>query len=102
MRATLNGSFYTVVAEVDDVRGLASKWPCHGLNLDAEYTFEFSAGNGDIVDLSATEDGRAIGTEDSDGEALRVLSEDAGRFGAEQLGLESVLAIRYDVHMPRP
>ena len=100
MRASLNGSFYTVVAEIDDVQEFAKSWPCHGLNLDAEYTFEFSAKNGDIVDLSATEDGKPFDTSDS-GAALSALSEDAGRYGAETLGLEDVLAIRFPASAPR-
>lgn len=99
MRASLSGSYYTVVAGTDDIRGLAEQWPCHGLNLDAEYAFEFSAKNGDLVDVTATEDGKPFDADD-DGGALAALCDDAGRFGAEHLALDDVLAIRYPTRAP--
>ena len=41
MEAILKGSFYSVTAEVEDVRDLASKWPCSNLDTDAAYRTPF-------------------------------------------------------------
>jgi len=100
MKAELAGSCYTVTAEPEDVASFTATWPCSGLDPDCSYRFEFSASNGDLVDVTASRDGKPVDHED--GSALVALSEDAGRFGAEQLGLEDVLAIRWpDVPAPR-
>lgn len=104
MIATLEGSIYTVTATNRDVCDFAATWPCHGLDTDCEYVFQFSASTGDIVDVNAIRDsGQLEATaENEDGEALKALSEEAGRYGAEQLGLQDVLSIRYgDVPAPR-
>ena len=95
MRAEQLHSSYTVVVDVEDVRAFAASWPCSGLDTDASYGFTFSSGNGDLVDTEMTVDGRTTDTSGSDGPALAALSEDAGLFGARELGLEDVLAIRY-------
>lgn len=96
MIATLGNSTYSVVATVDDVRAFAASWPCSGLDLDCGFLFEFSASNGDLVDLEVVRDGKAVPHEEGDdGAALAAMSEDACRFGAEELGLKDVLAIHF-------
>lgn len=96
MHAELNGSTYTVTATSKDVCDFAAAWPCHGLDTDSEYVFEFSSANGDLVDLNALRAGRLESLKDGeDGAALAALSEDACRAGAEQLGLNEIIAVHF-------
>ncbi|NTF17767.1 hypothetical protein G6L37_05090 [Agrobacterium rubi] len=97
MISELFGSVYTVTVTSADVNTFAASFPCHGLDLDAEYVFEFDVRNGDLVAMSALRDGVKLDDvgEDEDGEGLRVLTEDAGLTGAEHLGLRDVLLIRF-------
>lgn len=96
MQADRIGAEYSVSVDKDDVVAFMRSWPCSGLDADASYRFVFSASNGDLVDLTVTRgDGHVDTTESEDGPALLALSEDAGRFGAEELGLEEVIAIRF-------
>lgn len=95
MNAVQHQGSYTVVVDVEDVRAFAATWPSSGLDTDATYEFTFSGANGDLVDVSMARDGRTLDTADVDGPALAALSEDAGLFGARELGLDDVLAIRY-------
>lgn len=93
MKTELAGSYYIVTAEPEDIAAFMASWPCSGLDPDCSYRFEFSASNGDLVDLQAYREGNPV--EHEDGEALAALSEDAGRFGANRLGLDKVMAIRW-------
>lgn len=96
MEATLNGTVYTVLVSNAEVCDFASQWPGHHFDTDAEYIFEFEVRNSDLVDLNAVRDGVAVPTEeDEDGPEFVAMSEDAGKFGAETLNLEDVIAIRY-------
>lgn len=101
MKAELRNSTYTVTVSPEEVHAFASTWPCSGLNTDLGFVFEFSASNGDLVDLNEIRDGRAFPHDDEgDGPALVALSDDACRFGAETLELEDVIAIRYPGQRP--
>ncbi len=97
MISTLSGVNYSVLVSNLEVIDFAASWPCHGLDLDAEYLFDFDSRNGDLVDVTVLRDGmRPDKTrDDEDGEALRALSEDAGLTGAEELGLRDILLIRF-------
>lgn len=97
MISTLEGSCFSVTVTNAEVNSFAATWPCHNLDLDSEYVFQFDARNGDLIDLSALRDGVALDdvAEHEDGDALRVLSDDACLTGAEELGLRDVLAIRF-------
>jgi hypothetical protein len=97
MDCTLNGTTYEVLVTNAELITFAQSFPCHGLDLDSEYVFQFDSKNGDLVDLSVLRDGvrpESV-SEEEDGEGLRCLSEDAGLAGAEQLGLQDVIAIRF-------
>jgi hypothetical protein len=82
----------------------ARRWPCHNFDLDAEYVFEFDANNGDLVDVDKYIDGKyTVPEETEDGPEFVALSEDACEFGARELGLSSVLEIRFgEKSGPRP
>jgi hypothetical protein len=97
MICTLNGSCYTVTVTNAEVNAFARTYPCHGLDLDADYVFQFDARNGDLLEVSALRDGERLEdvTEEEDGGALSALSEDATLTGAEELGLRDVLGIRF-------
>jgi hypothetical protein len=97
MISTLQGVTYSVLVTNEEVIKFASSWPCHGLDLDAEYLFDFDARNGDIADITVLRSGLRPDTVqgDEDGEALRVLSEDAALTGAEELELRDVIFIRF-------
>jgi len=96
MQATAHGtSSYTVVVDGEDIGGFMATWPGSNLRADATLTFTFDSGNGDLVDMDMAVDGRVTSTHDVDGPALAALSEEAGRFGALQLGLADVVAIRH-------
>lgn len=97
MISTLEGSTYSVLVTNGKLNEFAATFPCHGLDLDSEYLFQFDSRNGDLVDVTVLRDGERPDdvSEQEDGAALRVLSEDAGLTGAEQLGLRDVIAIRY-------
>ncbi len=97
MISTLEGSTYSVLVTNRKLNEFAAAFPCNGLDLESEYLFQFDARNGDLVEVTALRDGERPDdiSEQEDGEALRVLSEDAGLTGAEQLGLRDVIAIRY-------
>lgn len=97
MISTLEGITYTVLVTNKELNDFASSFPCHGLDLDSEYLFEFDARNGDLVDITVLRDGVRPDAvrEEEDREGLRALSEDATLTGAEELGLRDVIAIRY-------
>lgn len=97
MISTLEGNTYKVVVTNRELNEFAASFPCHGLNLDSEYSFEFDTRNGDLVDITVLRDRGVPDTihEGEDGEALRVLAEDATLAGAEFLGLRDVIAIRF-------
>lgn len=96
MKAVLKGSHYSVTVPIDELLMFAKQWPCHNLDLDAEYVFECDARNGDLVEIGKFVDGGYVSTDDAeDGPALLALSEEAGEFGARDLNLTDVLAIRY-------
>jgi hypothetical protein len=97
MICTLQGATYSVLVPNDEVIKFAATWPCHGLDLDSEYLFDFDARNGDIVGTTVLRDGMRPDSvhDDEDGEALRALSEDAGLTGAEKLGLPDVIGMRF-------
>jgi len=95
MQAEMKGGNYRVVVDESEVAEFMKSWPASGLDRETEYTFEFSAMNGDLVDIEARSENELRSLhEDEGGEALRVLSEDAGKFGALELGLDDVIAIR--------
>lgn len=96
MNAQKAGDFYfTVTADQDDVVNLMKVWPGSGLDSDASYTFTFSSRTGDLVDLFATRaNGKIDSTDSDDGPDLLALSYDAMKFGALELSLEDVIAIR--------
>lgn len=97
MRAELEGGHYTVIVPVDELLVFARQWPGHNLDLDAEYVFQFSASNGDLVDVGKFIDGKYVMPEDTeDGPDHVALSEAAGEFGARELNLTDVLAIRFN------
>jgi hypothetical protein len=86
---------YVVTAEPADVSKFMASWPASQLDDDASYSFTFSSKTGDLVDIvviSATGDHDA--SEDTDGPDLAALAEDAMAFGAIDLSLEDVIAIR--------
>ena len=97
MICTLEGTSYSVTVTSAEVISFAATWPCHGLDLDSEYVFQFDARNGDLVEVSALRDGIRLDdvTEDEDGSALGALCDDACLTGAEELGLRDVLGIRF-------
>lgn len=97
MRAELEGSSYTVIVPIDEVLAFARQWPGHNFDLDAEYVFQFSSKNGDLVDVGKLVDGKYAVPEDTeDGPEHVALSEAAGEFGARELNLTDVLAIRFN------
>lgn len=86
---------YTVTADNEDVTKFMAAWPCSGLDEEASYVFTFSSRTGDLVDLWAIRaDGREDGTEMDDGPDLLALSDDAMKFGALDLSIDDVIAIR--------
>lgn len=96
MEARLNGTVYTVLVTNAEVSDFAATWPGNHFDRDAEYVFEFDVRNGDLVDINAVRDSQVVPTtEDEDGPEFVAMSEDAGKFGAEALGLDAVVAIRY-------
>lgn len=97
MKSELKGGYYEVLVTNADLIKFADQFPCHGLDLDAEYVFLFDARNGDLVEMSALRDGMIPDcvTEEENGAGLVALGEDAGLTGAEQLGLQDVLAMKY-------
>jgi len=87
--------YYTVTVEQPDVVSFMRSWPCSGLDDEASYSFTFSSHTGDLVDLFAVRsNGKMDSTETDDGPDLLALSEDAMKFGALELALEDVIAIR--------
>jgi hypothetical protein len=96
MKAESAGPHYFVVtADSDDVSKFVASWPGSGLDEEASYSFTFSAKNGDLVDLWAIRgDGQRDATNMDDGPDLLALSEDAMKFGAIELSLDDVIAIR--------
>jgi hypothetical protein len=97
MISTLSGIHYSVLVLNEEVINFAAAWPCHGLDLEAEYLFDFDSRNGDLVDVTVLRCGTRPDEMrgDENGEALRVLSDDASLAGAEELGLRDALAIRF-------
>lgn len=97
MISELKGSVYQVLVTNSDVCEFARSWPCHGLDTDAQYLFEFDARNGDLISASALDENGVERDffEGESGSALVALSEDATLTGAEQLNLVDVIAIRY-------
>lgn len=97
MISELHETVYTVHVTNAEVCAFARSWPCHNLDTDGEYLFEFDRRNGDLVAVDAvTPDGglRQI-AEEEDGGWLSALCDDAMLEGAEDLGLSDVIAIRY-------
>jgi hypothetical protein len=97
MISTLEGRHFSVLVTNQEVNEFARNFPCHGLDLDAEYLFQFDVRNGDLVDITVLRDGEIPESprEDEDTEGLRVLSEDATLVGAEELGLRDVIGLRF-------
>ncbi len=105
MRAYLQGGYFVVEIDPEEVEAFASTWPGSNLTTTAGKEFSFSAANGDLVDAWTVQGDRRASTESEDGSALLALSEDACLFGARTLELESVMGIRYPseaVASPRP
>lgn len=97
MISTLERTSFSVTVTNAEVNSFAATWPCHGLDLDSEYVFQFDARNGDLIEVSALRNGVTPDdiTENEDGQALGVLCDDACLTGADELGLRDVLAIRF-------
>ena len=72
---TESKSFITIRVEADDVRALADKWPCSGLNRDNGMLCEFDKRNGDLVDIDD-----AAMHPGADGAAVSALVDDAKAF----------------------
>lgn len=104
MEAIRFGKNYRVTVNIDEVLSFAMKWPGHHFDLDAEYEFEFNAENGDLVEIEKFLDGKLAEAEETeDGPEFVAMSEDACEFGARELGLSSVLEIRFgNTPGPRP
>lgn len=103
MKTNDAGSCYEVIANEEDVATFMKSWPASGLNEDSSYVFLFDKSTGDIVDLEAETNGeRCTVPDEESGAALLALSEDACKFGAEELQLDDVLAIRFGATNPKP
>ena len=85
MKAELVGSNFVVALTESDVAAWADRWPCYGERRPL--AFEFSAGNGDIVDIQGDDS-------DNDESGVAALSNDACLAGALALGLDSVVDMR--------
>jgi len=96
MKAVTAGRVFRVTIENEDVREFAANWPACNLDAEAEYAFEFDLITGDLVDIEKFVNERlAYIPDDEDGTALLALSDHALHHGARQLGLTSVLDIRF-------
>lgn len=96
MEAVNAGKNYRVTVRVDELLAIAQRWPAHNFDLDAEYVFEFDGKNGDLVDVEKFVDGKfTVPDETEDGPEHVALAEEACEFGARELGLSSVLEIRF-------
>jgi len=88
MRVYDNGAFYTVSVYATEVEQFNRSWPCSSLPARS-ISFQFDKSNGDLVDIMPHSIAGQV-----DGPEAVALSDDAMRYGAERLKLESVLQLR--------
>jgi hypothetical protein len=85
MKAELFESVYIVRLDESDVMQWAERWPCYGTRRPL--AFEFSASNGDLVDMQGEDSG-------NDESGILALSNDCALAGALALGLADVTDMR--------
>jgi len=88
MRVYDNGAFYTVAVYAAEVQAFNRSWPCSSLPARS-ISFQFDKSSGDLVDIMPYDIADQV-----DGPEAVALGEDAMRYGAERLRLESVLQLR--------
>jgi hypothetical protein len=111
MDAAMACDAYSVVAHEDDVEAVRRRWPGADIPEGRSYRFEFSARKGDLLEVTRYVWGEPdhgpfmVGSDEEgievDGPAELAVSEEAGRFGAENLGLDDLIALRYPLP-PKP